>query len=201
MNPVDFAELARMAASRVPCIGPVWRVDALALVLDGGPDRAAWVQLGVTLEAIAITAAARGVATTIESLVAPRVKLAIGSCTIAPNVQRLAACLDRQNQPFQTTPARLAAHVQARLGGAAAAHECTLAWREVVDRGSIEPELPEGVCAVAIVNVASEDRAALVRGGRASCRVWLEAASLGLAVLPATASAPAVSINWLGMAA
>ncbi|WP_437278198.1 hypothetical protein WME90_44410 [Sorangium sp. So ce375] len=86
-------------------------------------------------------------------------------------------------------PLRLPAHVSARLAGAAALHGCALAWLDasavLADlRAALPDALPPGASAVGVVATPRDDRAGLVRGGRAACRAWIEAVSLGLAVQP-----------------
>lgn len=195
---IEIEDIVRRAAARAPLITPPpWSVaegPRLALALDGDrePDRAAWIQLGVTLEAIAVAGAAVGLAFSIDPATAPPLAVASQAATtsISATTHRLAACLRTPAAGLRPVPARIAAHVSARLATAASVHECTLAWFESARSvGEVmalldAPPPADGVSAIGIVATDRTDREGLVRGGRAACRVWLEAVSLGLAVQP-----------------
>jgi hypothetical protein len=183
----------RDALSQAPPISPPpWRAvasPALALAYDGEPERAAWIQLGVTLEAIDVSGAAAGLAFSADAISGPLpLRLTSSGCTISVAAHRLAACLQRPTATLREAPLRLAAHASARLVNAAAMREGSLAWIDsAVALGSLAAVLPPhslplGVSGVGIVTSTRDDRRGLVRGGRAACRVWLEAVSLGLVV-------------------
>ena len=191
-DPTGSIELVRDALARAPSISPPpWRAIAspeLALVYDGEPDRAAWIQLGVTLEAIEVSGAAAGLALSADAGGPPPLRVTCSACTISVAAHRLAACLQRPAAPLREAPLRLAAHASARLATAAAMREGALVWLDSsVALGSLAAalppqSLPPGVSAVGIITSTRDDRRGLVRGGRAACRVWLEAVSLGLVV-------------------
>jgi hypothetical protein len=198
MNPeflAELAELVRRAASLAPLISPpAWAPTEHpkpGLAFDAPADRAAWIQLGVTIEAIDVAGSATGLTFSVDPYAgAPPLPVIATATTMSMTAHRLAACLRREVGSFRAAPLRLAAHVSARLASAAAQHDCTLAWFEsggaLAELAAALPpgDLPPGASAVGVVAISRDERGSLVRGGRAACRVWLEAVSLGLAVQP-----------------
>jgi hypothetical protein len=235
-------ELVANAVRFAPVIVPLirWSIDDVALVLaEGDPSDDAWVQLGSTLEAIAVTVAPEGAVIVPGAISDPRrVLLHVSDAPVARSSDRLAACVLRPSGAFRAPAQRVAAHVPARLAAAAALHGSTLHWidsppalvecAELVAAVGSHPGVPPGACALCVTQAARSDVEALVQAGRAACRVWLEAISLGLAVLsvdpiswrtfegrpeaiammrryrallPATDEAFASAMFWLGLAA
>jgi len=191
----ELAELVRGAAALAPLISPpAWAAaehPRPGLLFDAPADRAAWIQLGVTIEAIDVAGSATGLAFSVDPYAnAQPLPVIATATTMSMSAHRLAACLKRRVESFRATPLRLAAHVSARLAGAAALHDCSLGWFEssaaLAELAAALParDLPPGASAVGVVSIARDERGGLMRGGRAACRVWLEAVSLGLAVQP-----------------
>ncbi len=193
----ELVELMRGAVALAPRIAAAaWSVAAsprpqLALAPDAAVDRAAWIQLGAAIEAIDVAGASSGLAFSVDPHAGgPPLPVLATATTMSMTAHRLAGCLRRPAAGFRDAPLRLAAHASARLASAAALHECTLAWFESASvlaelAGALGPgAFPPGASAVGVVSIARDDRGRLMRGGRAACRVWLEAVSLGLAVQP-----------------
>lgn len=193
-DPLEIAELVQGATALAPLIAPPpWEPATTprpGLAFEAPADRAAWIQLGATIEAIDVAGSSTGLAFSVDPYAGePPLPVIATSTTISMTAHRLAACLRTPAGTFRDAPLRLAAHVSARLASAAALHRCTLAWFEasavLAELSDALPRaLPPGVSAVGVVATARDDRGGLMRGGRAACRVWLEAVSLGLAVQP-----------------
>jgi len=190
----EIAGLVREAAALAPPIAPpAWVAveHPPGLLFDGPEGRAAWIQLGATIEAIDVAGTATGLSFTLDpDAGAPLRPLPViaTATTMSMTAHRLADCLHLRVGHFRDAPLRLAAHVSARLAGAAAMHDCALAWLESAGAiaelaaGLPPGTVPAGASALGAVTAARDDRRGLVRAGRAACRIWLEAVSLGLAV-------------------
>jgi len=196
----ELTDLVRDATALAPLIAPpAWQAagsprPGLSFDAPSPPDRAAWIQLGATIEAIDVAGSETGLAFSVDPYTreAPLPVMAT-STTMSITAHRLAACLRTPAGSFRDAPLRLAAHVSARLASAAALRDCALVWIEstglLSDLAAALPPsaLPPGASGLAVITAPRDDRGALVRGGRAACRVWLEAISLGLAVQPVPA--------------
>ena len=202
----EIAEIVREAAALAPPIAPpAWVAVAKppGLLFDGPESRGAWIQLGATIEAIDVAGTATGLSFSLDpDAGTPPQPLPVTATatTMSMTAHRLADCLFTRVGHFRDAPLRLPAHVSGRLAGAAAVHDCALAWLESAGviaelaAGLPANALPPGASALGVVTAARDDRRGLVRAGRAACRIWLEAVSLGLAVQ----MAPAVDAAALG---
>src|SRR5436190_22230922 len=128
----ELAELVRGAAALAPLIPPpAWAAadhPKPGLAFDAPADRAAWIQLGVTIEAIDVAGSATGLTFTVDPYTgAPPLPVIATATTMSMTAHRLSACLRRPVGSFRAQPLRLAAHVSARLASGAAQHDCTLA--------------------------------------------------------------------------
>lgn len=194
----EIAELVGGATVLAPLISPPpWEpaptagpLPAPRLSYEAPADRAAWIQLGVTIEAIDVAGSENGLGFTVDPDAGdPPLAVVARSTSTSMAAHRLAGCLRTPAGSFRDAPLRLAAHTSARLASAAALHGCTLTWLDapgvLADLSAALPApLPAGASAVGVIATPRDDRGGLMRGGRAACRVWLEAVSLGLAVQP-----------------
>lgn len=172
--------------------GERWaRAEGTALRPVAAVDDDAWIALGVALEALTIGAESVGLGIDDIAVDESEVRIEISSRrTVPASSARLAVWLGRAARMFGGPSGRIAAHMPARLAAAAALHGATLPWTSSTAFDDLAAlmcpvdDVPVGASAIATVQVASDDSAAFVQGGRAVGRVALEATSLNLIVAP-----------------
>src|SRR5262245_14563048 len=159
-----IAELVEDATALAPLIAPPpWEPAASptpGLSFEAPADRAAWVQLGATIEAIDVAGSSTGLAFSVDPYAGePPLPVIATSTTMSMSSHRLAACLKTPAGSFREAPLRLAAHVSARLASAAALHRCTLVWFESSSViAELSAVLPTGASAIGVVTTATDDR-------------------------------------------